>query len=135
VINSIVPGNLVSANVAAVYPTGMVVSFMGFFEAGIDLAHLDVNAQDMETKYKLGQKLKARILFCSFNTSPKRIGASILPNIVSLKQDNTPLDVQFPIGMIFDRVIVKRVESKNGLYVEIDGHEDVNGFVHVSYIY
>ncbi|KAH8550174.1 hypothetical protein BGW37DRAFT_498267 [Umbelopsis sp. PMI_123] len=132
VINSIVPGNLVSANVAAVYPTGMVVSFMGFFEASIDLAHLDVNAQDMETKYKLGQKLKARILFCSFNTSPKRIGASILPNIVSLKQDNTPLDVQFPIGMIFDRVIVKRVESKNGLYVEIDGHEDVNGFVHIS---
>ncbi|KAI8581026.1 hypothetical protein K450DRAFT_234277 [Umbelopsis ramanniana AG] len=134
VINSIVPGNLISANVAAVYANGLVVSFMGFFEASIDLAHLDVKAQDIESKYKLGQKLKARILFCSFGTSPKRIGASLLPNIVNLKQDNTPLDVQFPIGMIFDRVIVKRVESKNGLIVEIDGHKDVNGFVHISRI-
>ncbi|KAI9286089.1 hypothetical protein BC943DRAFT_322500 [Umbelopsis sp. AD052] len=132
VINSIVPGNLISANVAAVYANGLVVSFMGFFEASIDLAHLDVKAQDIESKYKLGQKLKARILFCSFSTSPKRIGASLLPNIVDLKQDNTPLDAQFPIGMIFDRVIVKRVESKNGLIVEIDGHKEVNGFVHIS---
>lgn len=126
------PGNLVSATIASVHTSGLVVTFMGFFEATIDLSHIGVRPEDIESKFKLGQNLKARITFCSLSTTPKKIGASLLPNIVELAQDNTPLEDRFPVGKIFEKVIVKRVDSKNGLDVDIDGLEKVKGFVHVS---
>jgi rRNA biogenesis protein RRP5 len=127
-----VPGNLVSATVASIHTSGLVLTFMGFFEATVDLSHIGVRPEDIESKFKLGQNLKARITFCSLNTTPKKIGASLLPNIVELTQDNTPLEDRFPVGTIFEKVTVKRVDTKNGLDVDIDGLEKVKGFVHVS---
>ncbi|CAM0137852.1 rRNA biogenesis protein rrp5 [Umbelopsis sp. WA50703] len=132
VIDSIVPGNLVSATVASIHTSGLVLTFMGFFEATVDLSHIGVRPEDIESKFKLGQNLKARITFCSLNTTPKKIGASLLPNIVELTQDNTPLEDRFPVGTIFEKVTVKRVDTKNGLDVDIDGLEKVKGFVHIS---
>jgi rRNA biogenesis protein RRP5 len=122
----------VNATIASIHSSGLIVTFMGFFEASVDLSHLGVRPEDMDSKFKLGQKVVARIIFCSFSATPKKIGASLLSNVVSLTRDNTPIEDQFPIGTIFERVVVKRVDTKNGLNVDIDGLGEVKGFIHVS---
>ncbi|OZJ06201.1 hypothetical protein BZG36_00854, partial [Bifiguratus adelaidae] len=87
-INSLIPGNLVQGIVTATSAKGLSVQFMGFFDAVIDRDHcgLDVmlGIQSPEDAYAIGSKVKARIIYCALNTSPKRIGLALSSHIVDM---------------------------------------------------
>ena len=58
-IHNLKPGFLVNAKVARVVENGLEVSFMGGFSGTIFVDHLD---KDDLTKYKVGEKVTARII-------------------------------------------------------------------------
>ncbi|KDQ17789.1 hypothetical protein BOTBODRAFT_29943 [Botryobasidium botryosum FD-172 SS1] len=134
-VGSVLPGALVNALVTAVLPWGLNVQILGFFEGTLDLFHLK-NSAEIESKYKLGQKIKVRILWDIISTSPRKFALSALPHIVSLRSPRTStkqsVPESYPIGTIFDVVKVERVESEWGLVCGIA--DDVKGFVHISQV-
>lgn len=58
-VGSVLPGQLVSALVTAVVPSGLNVKVCGFYDGTIDLAHLGLAGADVDEKYKVGKKVKS----------------------------------------------------------------------------
>ncbi|KAL4241734.1 hypothetical protein ABKN59_000784 [Abortiporus biennis] len=138
-VTSILPGSLVQCLITAVLPTGLNLQVVGFFQGTIELLHLAPG--DLDDNYKVGQKVKARILYDISPSNPPRFGLSLLDHVVSLSSkacspsDNdagTLLQDAYPIGTILDSVKVIRVESERGLVVEISS--GIEGFVHISQV-
>ncbi|KAL0094591.1 hypothetical protein J3Q64DRAFT_1844994 [Phycomyces blakesleeanus] len=136
-ITSVTPGQLVNGMIEDVASTGLVVKFMGLYEATIDASHLPLTA-NLEEAYRIGTKINFRIMYCILNTEQKTIGGSLLPHVLELKtpeltvEDKTKYvgDV-FPIGSFLDDVEVVRI-THSGLNVSIPSLEGVTGFVHIS---
>lgn len=143
-ISSLLPGTAVYCNVAEIHPKGLLCDVMGIFKGTIDVFHIDskideVTIDVLQSKYPLGKKLRARILYFCPSSEPKRIGLSLAPHIISQSIPNilhpsttlrSPLDA-LPIGTVFEKVTVIRVEPGWGLLCKID-NLDLNGFVYVS---
>ena len=55
-VSSVLPGVLVQALITAVLPWGLNVQILGFFSGTLDLFHLTTT--DVESKYKIGQKVR-----------------------------------------------------------------------------
>lgn len=127
---------------------------MGFFEGTADLIHSGVDsAVDLEATYKIGQKCRARIVMLSLASTPKKIYMSLAPHVVTLGQPMVKLEEEededmdgndvrevkaflgerWPVGTVFEEVIVRRVDTTVGLFCEIKGIEGVRAHVHVSY--
>ncbi|CAO3666623.1 unnamed protein product [Rhizopus microsporus] len=137
-ITSVLPGQRVSGMIEAVQNNGLVLKMMGLYKVTIDATHIPANI-DIETSFKLGQKLVFRTLFTILNTEEKTIGGSILPHVLELdvpvlangiKSDKFVGDV-FPVGSFLDNVKVYRVSS-GGIWVTLDSLDGVTGFVHIS---
>lgn len=134
-VTSILPGALVSCLVTAVLAWGLNVQLLGFFGGTLDLFHLP--SADIEDKYKVGQKIKARVLWDVDSNNPKTFALSVLPHVVHLGTDGPLVNKEkkqtvretFPAGTVLDTVKVRRVESEWGLVCE--GPNGVQGFVHV----
>jgi rRNA biogenesis protein RRP5 len=122
----------------AISSEGLVVQALGFFAGTIDEFHLPPG--DPEDNFKLGQKLKARILYQVVGASPPRFALSLAPHVLSLTAkhladengEGAGLSVQesFPIGTILESAKVTKVESERGLIVQVG--KALEGFVHVS---
>lgn len=135
---------LVSAVVVAISPSGLNVKFLGFFDGTIDLYHLpltSVLSNDLAKHYKVGQKIKARVLWTtnrsdSLNSTEKTLALTCLPHLVSPSNGVKELKEAFPVGMLLQSVRISRVESEFGLVCEIlgpsEGDPSVGAFVHVS---
>jgi rRNA biogenesis protein RRP5 len=139
-VSSLLPGMLVQSLITAVVPNGLNLQVLGFFEGTIDLFHLLPGS--LEDQYKVGKKIKARILYDITASSPPRFALSLAEHVVGLDVKRTtdvPLQEAYPIGTILDAVKVTVVEAERGLSVEVE--PGVSGFVHVrdlqnmSYIY
>lgn len=138
-VTGIIPGLLVNGIVEECQPTGLAVKFMGLYEATIDVSHLPLT-NDVSSTYKVGQKIKFRTLFCTFNTERKVVGGSLLPHILELDapvlaNNNRATEYVgdlYPYGTVIDEVKVARVNTHGGVYVSIASLEGVTGFVHVS---
>lgn len=134
-VNSVLPGALVPCLVTAVFSWGLNVQLLGFFGGTLDLFHLP--ATNIEERYKIGQKIKARVLWDVSSNSPKTFALSVLPHVVHLgtggpvvnKEKKQAVREAFPAGTVLDAVKVRRVESEWGLVCE--GPNGVQGFVHV----
>ena len=134
---------LVSAVVTALSPSGLNVKFLGFFDGTIDLYHLPLASaisNDLAKHYKVGQKVKARVLWStnrsdSLNSTEKTLALTCLPHLVNSKSIHE-LKEAFPVGLLLQSVRVARVESEFGLVCEIlgpkEGDPSVPAFVHVS---
>lgn len=88
-ITSVLPGQLVSVLVTAAMPSGLNVKIHGYFDGTIDSFHLPpfANPEDkIEEAYKVGQKLKARVLWDSISSTPKKFALSAAEHVVSLKE-------------------------------------------------
>jgi len=85
--------------------------------------------------FKIGQKVKARILYEIAGSSPPKFSVSLLDHIVNLKEklsiDEAAIHLSYPIGTILDAVTVKRVEPERGLVVEVQ--PGLDGFIHVRF--
>ncbi|KAK4705134.1 rRNA biogenesis protein RRP5, partial [Phenoliferia sp. Uapishka_3] len=141
-ITSILPSTLVTALVTATLSSGLNVKFFGYFDGTVDLFHL--NGQDPEKDFKVGQKVKARVLWDSLATTPKKFSLSLAKHVLNLgvagaefeeDKEEEDLKVRFPVGRILEGVSVVRMDDEWGLTCEIvEGEASVAAFVHISRI-
>ncbi|KAL6890947.1 hypothetical protein GGI43DRAFT_210794 [Trichoderma evansii] len=139
-INTFLPGTLVNILVSENEGRGLGGKIMGAVDATADLIHSGVgpNDTDLKAKYKVGSKIKARII-CNFPTAKDpKLGISLLPHIMSLtrkRQDSKaeqrlPIEVM-PISSFVEKCTVRHVEDNIGLFVDT-GIAGLGGFVHIS---
>ncbi|KAI0361371.1 hypothetical protein OH77DRAFT_1468895 [Trametes cingulata] len=136
-VNSLVPGALVQSLVTAVQPDGLILQVLGFFDGTVDQFHLPPG--DPEERYKIGQKVKARILYDISPSTPPRFALSLAEHVVKYDIKSvesgaatTELREAYPVGTVLEAVKVIRVESERGLIVEVS--PGVEGFVHISQV-
>jgi rRNA biogenesis protein RRP5 len=136
-VSSVLPGALVSCLVTAVLAWGLNVQLLGFFGGTLDLFHLP--PADIEENFKVGQKIKARVLWDVSSNSPKTFALSALPHVVHMmagpivnEEKKQAVRDAFPVGTVLDAIKVRRVESEWGLVCE--GPNGVQGFAHVCAI-
>jgi rRNA biogenesis protein RRP5 len=129
--SSIIPGILIPGLVTATSSTGLTLQVFGSFDATIDLYHFPANKTPGD--FRIGQKVKARVLYDLSGTSPPHYALSLKENVVgmfSLEKDGSPFWEKYPIGTMLNAVKVKRVEAERGLIVGIE--QELEGHVHVS---
>ncbi|KAI5476893.1 hypothetical protein MNV49_007065 [Pseudohyphozyma bogoriensis] len=139
-ITSILPSTLVSALVTATLPSGLNVKFHGFFDGSIDIFHL--NSLDPEKAFKIGQKVKARVLWDSVGTTPKRFSLSLAEHIIKLGvqtvgegEEAKEVKEEYPVGRTLEEVKIVRSDEEWGLTCEWEEEgAKVSGFVHISHI-
>ena len=140
-INTFLPGSVVEVLVSETTWGGVVGKVLGNLDVTADLFHSGVATEsaDLESVYKVGSKIKGRVI-CNFVTSKDpKLGISLLPHILSLTQKTTagskkaskaPLEA-LPISSIVEKCVVKKVENDIGLFVEV-GLREFRGCVHIS---
>ncbi|OLN85680.1 rRNA biogenesis protein rrp5 [Colletotrichum chlorophyti] len=138
-INSFLPGSLADILLTEVTSRGLQGKLLGHLPVTADLIHSGVgDGVDLETKYKVGGRVKARII-CNFPAAREpKLGISLLPHILSLQAKSSgkgsraksPLDL-LPIASFVEKCTVRRVEPEIGLYVDT-GVPGISGFVHIS---
>lgn len=131
-VTSVLPGILGQALITGISPSGINLQTLGFFNATADEFNVPTNPAKV---FKIGQKVKARILYEIAGSSPPKFSVSLLDHIVNLKEklstDDTAIHLAYPNGTILDAITVKRVEPERGLVVEVQPHLD--GFIHVRF--
>ncbi|KAI1144125.1 nucleic acid-binding protein [Hypoxylon sp. FL0543] len=136
-INTFLPGSAVEFMVTEVTNRGILGKAMGSLDVTADLIHsgLGPKALDLESKYKVGKKYKARVI-CNFPTAKDpKLGISLLDHVVSLRSKLAPANKlpseALPISSIVEQCTVTKVDPEIGLFVDV-GVEGVPGFVHIS---
>lgn len=139
-VDSFLPGSAVEILVTDITARGLIGKLMGMLDVTADLMHSGAGAddKDIEKKYKIGSKVKGRVI-CNFPTSdPPKLGVSLLdhvmqfvpPQAIKDGKKHNPLGL-LPLSTIVPEVTVRKVESGVGLFVDI-GLKGVSGFVHIS---
>ncbi|KAI0526659.1 hypothetical protein F5B22DRAFT_641799 [Xylaria bambusicola] len=136
-IQTFLPGSAVELMVSDISKRGLVGKVMGSLDVTADLIHSGAGpkALDLEGKYKIGKKIKARVI-CDFPTAKEpKLGVSLLDHVTSLTPLRTssaklPLDVLPPSSMV-EQCTIFKVDPDKGVFVEI-GVDRVPGFVHIS---
>lgn len=126
-IHSLLPGTLIDLLITEIRSNGIFGKVFGMIDATVDIVQSGaLSFPKLQELYKEGMSIKARVLFLS----PKedKISVSLLPNILSLKGDDKPLD-EYPVGH-FVECKVLYVDSTSGLYVDIGASH--TGFIHIS---
>ncbi|OTA93346.1 hypothetical protein M434DRAFT_395757 [Hypoxylon sp. CO27-5] len=136
-INTFLPGSAVEFMVSEVTKRGILGKVMGSLDVTADLIHsgLGPKALDLEAKYKVGKKYKARVI-CNFPAAKDpKLGISLLDHVVSLTSklapSNKPPSEALPISSVVEQCTVTKVDPEIGLFVDV-GVEGVPGFVHIS---
>ncbi len=84
-VESVIPGLLVEALITEVRSKGLVTKIFGLVDGTIDLFQLGcLNEEDLSSKFKVGQKIKARIIANFPLSETKKVALSLLPHVVSL---------------------------------------------------
>ncbi|PBP21383.1 rRNA biogenesis protein RRP5, partial [Diplocarpon rosae] len=139
-IDAFLPGTAVEILVAEITRRGIAGKVMGMLDVTADMMHsgAGTSGRDLEKKYKIGAKIKGRVI-CTFpNAQPPKLGVSLLDHVMSLSsrqgilnsEQKNPLDI-LPLSSIVEEVKVRKVESGMGLFVDV-GVTGVAGFVHIS---
>ncbi|KAK4685994.1 rRNA biogenesis protein RRP5, partial [Tremellales sp. Uapishka_1] len=136
-VGSLLPGHCVTALITAVVPSGLNLRICGFFDGTIDLAHLGIGEEDIEEKFKVGKKVKARVIYDTLTSTPRRFALSILPHLLDFssaksKTKKTPVEEAIPIGTVLQSVKVTRVIPEWGVVCRTDDGQE--GFVHISHL-
>ena len=136
-IQTFLPGSAVELMVSDISRHGLVGKVMGSLDVTADLIHSGAGPQalDLEEKYKIGKKIKARVI-CDFPTAKEpKLGISLLDHVMNLTPLRTssaklPLDILSPSSMV-EQCTIFKVDPDKGVFVEI-GVNCVPGFVHIS---
>ncbi|KAK7918305.1 hypothetical protein PG985_010179 [Apiospora marii] len=138
-INTFLPGTAVELMVNEISGRGLAGKVMGSLDVTADLIHSGAGPQsvDLEEKYKVGKKVKARVI-CNFPTSQDpKLGISLLEHVTKLRpktvdgsSSKAPLDA-LSISALVEECTVTKVEPEVGVFVQI-GVKGVPGFVHIS---
>lgn len=138
-INTFLPGTIANVLITNTDRRGLAGKVLGHLDVTADLIHSGVgpDGTDLESTYKIGSKVKARVI-CNFPTaSEPKLGISLLPHVTSLTRkqpakdkNNLPTTV-LPISSMVEKCTVRHVETEIGLFVDT-GIEGLSGFVHIS---
>jgi rRNA biogenesis protein RRP5 len=138
-INTFLPGSAVELLITEVSGRGIAGKVMGSLDVTADHIHSGAGplAIDLEEKYKIGGKVKARVI-CNFPTSDDpKLGISLLSHIVNLQSKETegsdkkkPLEA-LPISSFVEKCTITKVEADIGVFVDM-GFPGLPGFVHIS---
>lgn len=139
-IDIFLPGTAVEMLITDTTPTTIIGKIMGMVDATADIIHSGAanTGADISEKYKVGSKVKARII-CTFpEADPKKVGVSLLGHITSLapqtsgkgKEKKAPSET-LPLSSFVEEAEVIRVEPLGGLYLDV-GIQGVAGFAHIS---
>ncbi|KAL4893466.1 hypothetical protein BDV59DRAFT_26030 [Aspergillus ambiguus] len=135
-INSFIPGTAAEILLTEVSPTGIAGKIMGMLDATVDLVQSGGNSgkDDLEQKFKIGAKVKGRLV-CTFPASePYKVGFSLLDHVCKFTSDgNGPgASADAPaISAIVPEAKVVKVDPGLGVYVQVGSAKHI-GFVHVS---
>lgn len=139
-INTFVPGTAVEVLVSEIAERGLIGKVLGDLDVTADHIHSGTgpNGTDLAAKYKVGSKVKARVI-CTFPDAKKpKLGVSILDHVKSLKTISAQVEgtekkplTALPISSLVEDCTVTGVEPDIGLFVDL-GIEGVPGFVHIS---
>ena len=128
------PGLLVEGVVTGVSSSGLNLQILGFFTGTIDSSHLPV--RDPTEDYKIGEKIKARVLYAVHGATPPQFSLSLLDHVLKLNtkmvtcaSQTSSMQESFPVGVTFEHAKVVKVEAERGLRVDL-GNE-LEGYVHV----
>ncbi|KAI1116184.1 hypothetical protein F5Y14DRAFT_408468 [Nemania sp. NC0429] len=136
-IQTFLPGSAVELMVSDISRRGLVGKIMGSLDVTADLIHSGVGpkALDLEDKFKIGKKIKARVI-CDFPTAKEpKLGVSLLEHVTTLTPQRTasaklPLNL-LPLSSLVEKCTIFKVDPEMGVFVEI-GLDRVPGFVHIS---
>ncbi|KAH8178609.1 s1 RNA binding domain-containing protein [Sarocladium implicatum] len=138
-INTFLPGTVVDLLVSHTDRKGLAGKVLGHLDATADRIHSGIGPLDvdLETTYKIGSRVKARVI-CNFPTAKDpKLGLSLLPHITALgpkltegRYGKSPLQAR-PISSTVEKCKVTHVESDMGLFVDL-GNAGIKGFVHIS---
>lgn len=129
-VTSVLPGALVQSLITAVSHHGLRLQVLGYFDGTIDLHHIPT--RDPSEKYRVGQKVKARVLYELPATSPPKFALSLADHVLTLgtkQAEGSHISELYPIGTTLDGAKVIGVEGDHGVTMEVT--PDVTGFVHV----
>lgn len=133
-VASVLPGALTESLVTAVSDYGLKLQVLGYFDGTIDLHHLPT--KNPSKKYKVGQKVKSRVLYQLPSASPPKFALSLADHVLNLQTkqaEGSHMPVSYPIGTFLDSVKIVGVEGEHGVTAEIT--PDVTGFIHVGVYY
>ncbi|KAI0314775.1 nucleic acid-binding protein [Amylostereum chailletii] len=137
-VTSVVPGQLVQCLITNIPHDGLNVQVLGYFDGTLDEYHIPTG--EPSDRFKLGQKVKARVLYEIPGTSPPRFALSLAAHVLSFVPKSSGDDSEagisiqeaFPVGAFLDAVKVVKVEPERGLLV--DTQSGLRGFVHISHV-
>ncbi|RDA87250.1 hypothetical protein CP532_1341 [Ophiocordyceps camponoti-leonardi (nom. inval.)] len=139
-INTYLPGTPATVIISSVDRRGIVGKVMGHLDVTADVIHSGAGPDgvDLEATYKVGAKVKARVI-CNFpQAKDPKLGLSLLPHVtgLTLKRPDKdaagklPTDV-LPVSSLVEKCVVRHVEAEIGLFVDT-GVPGLPGFVHIS---
>ena len=138
-INTFLPGTVADVLVSEISEYGIIGKVIGSLDVTADLVHSGAgpDGDDLEEKFKVGSRIKARVI-CNFPTAKApKLGISVLPHVLKLKsktvagKDQSALPQTVLAHSAVVECKVKTVELDIGLYVDV-GVAGVPGFVHIS---
>jgi rRNA biogenesis protein RRP5 len=139
-IDVFLPGTAVDVMIADSTASTITGKILGLVDATADAYHSGATEKgaDVSEKYKIGSKVKARILFTCPDSEPPRVGVSLMDHVVALstrmsgkpKERKPALDL-LPISTIVETAKVVKVAPGLGAFFEL-GVRDVIGFAHIS---
>ncbi|KAF3018633.1 rRNA bioproteinsis protein rrp5 [Penicillium rubens] len=134
-INTFLPGTAAEVLLTEVTSNGMIGKIMGMLDATVDLVQSSINGKvDLEKKYKIGAKIKGRIISTFPAAEPLKVGFSMLDHVLKLSSEARgpgSSDDAPAISAIIPEVKVVKVDQGLGVYARI-GETKHMGFVHMS---
>ncbi|KAE8388646.1 hypothetical protein BDV23DRAFT_108641 [Aspergillus alliaceus] len=135
-INSFLPGTAAEILLTEVTPNGATGKIMGMLDTTVDLVQSGGNLrkEDLTNKYKIGAKVKGRLISTFPASEPYKVGFSLLDHVckfTSEAQGPGSSEDAPAISAIVPEATVIKVDPGLGVYVQIGSTKHV-GFVHVS---
>jgi len=126
-VNAYTPGVATEMLITDVTTSDLRGKIMGLLDVTADHFHSGYysSSKDLEKTYKIGSRVKVRIIFTLPKGDSQRVGVSVLPCIVGL----SPLSLQdvsemtalqsLPLSSIVEDASVIKVERKLGLFMDV----------------
>lgn len=135
-INSFLPGTAAEIFLTEVTSSGATGKIMGMLDTTVDLVQSGGNSSpdDLANKYKIGAKVKGRLISTFPASDPYKVGFSLLDHVckfTSETQGPGSSEDAPAISAIVPEAKVIKVDPGLGVYVQIGSTKHV-GFVHVS---
>ncbi|KAM0352441.1 hypothetical protein ACHAPU_002108 [Fusarium lateritium] len=140
-INTFLPGTMTDVLVNNTDRRGLSGKIMGHLDVTADIIHSGVGPAgvSLDTAYKIGSRVNARVI-CNFpGAREPKLGISLLPHITTLEKKRptkstdskkNPTQV-LPVSSLVETCTVRHVEAEIGLFVDL-GVPGLSGFVHIS---